>query len=45
MSTDPCCHYVRGKGEKFSWRMVLETLEEEGATAKKAEEPAGAVKK
>ena len=40
-------YYVRGKGEKFSWRTVLDTLKEEGegATAKKTEEPAGAVKK
>ena len=38
-------YYVRGKGQKFSWRAVLETLEEEGAAAKKAEEAAGAVKK
>jgi dipeptidyl aminopeptidase/acylaminoacyl peptidase len=38
-------YYVRGKGEKFSWRSVLDTLEEEGATAKKAEVTAGAVKK
>jgi dipeptidyl aminopeptidase/acylaminoacyl peptidase len=28
-------YYVRGMGEKFKWRSVLETLEEEGAAAKK----------
>lgn len=27
-------YYVRGKGEKFSWRDVLKTLEGEGATAR-----------
>jgi dipeptidyl aminopeptidase/acylaminoacyl peptidase len=28
-------YYVRGIGEKFRWRSVLETLEDEGAAAKK----------
>lgn len=28
-------YYVRGIGEKFKWRSVLETLEEEGPAAKK----------
>jgi len=28
-------YYVRGIGEKFQWRSVLQTLEEEGAGAKK----------
>ena len=28
-------YYVRGMGEKFQWRSVLQTLEEEGAGAKK----------
>jgi acetyl esterase/lipase len=28
-------YYVRGIGSKFSWRMVLDTLPEEGAPAKK----------
>jgi hypothetical protein len=27
-------YYVRGQGQKFSWREVLKTLEESGATAK-----------
>jgi dipeptidyl aminopeptidase/acylaminoacyl peptidase len=35
-------YYVRGQGTKFSWRMVLDTLEEEGEGAKK---PEGTVKK
>lgn len=34
-------YYVRGQGKKFAWRSVLETLEDEGATAKKPAEPAG----
>lgn len=38
-------YYVRGIGEKFSWRSVLQTLEEEGATARRVEETGGAVKK
>jgi dipeptidyl aminopeptidase/acylaminoacyl peptidase len=38
-------YYVRGMGQKFSWRAVLDTLEEEGEAAKKAEEAAGTVKK
>jgi dipeptidyl aminopeptidase/acylaminoacyl peptidase len=28
-------YYVRGRGEKFNWRSVLDTLEEEGTAAKK----------
>ncbi len=34
-------YYVRGQGKKFAWRSVLETLEDEGAGAKKPAEPAG----
>ena len=34
-------YHVRGQGKKFAWRSVLETLEDEGATAKKPAEPAG----
>ena len=34
-------YHVRGQGKKFAWRSVLETLEDEGARAKKPAEPAG----
>ena len=37
-------YYVRGQGQKFSWRSVLDTLQEEGEGAKKAA-AAGAEKK
>ena len=35
-------YYVRGKGEKFSWRDVLKTLEEEGAKVKTGTAPLAA---
>ena len=37
--------YVRGQGQKFSWRAVLDTLADEGDGAKKAAAAAGAEKK
>jgi hypothetical protein len=33
-------YYVRGMGKKFSWRSVLDTLEEEGTGAKKTTDSA-----
>ena len=34
-------HYVRGQGQKFSWRAVLDTLVDEGGDPKKGAAPAG----
>ena len=38
-------YYVRGKGAKFAWRSVLETLEDGTAGAKKAADPAASPEK
>lgn len=38
-------YYVRGQGAKFSWRSVLDTLADEGESARQADAPGSAPKK